>query len=50
MLVSNGVATATTSALAVGGHQLTAVFIPTNPAVFGSSTSPVLALRSPGAA
>jgi hypothetical protein len=45
MVVSNGVATGSTSTLAVGGHQLTAMFIPTNPAVFGSSTSPVLAFE-----
>jgi hypothetical protein len=44
-VVSNGVATTTTSTLAVGGHQLTAVFLPTNPAVFASSTSPVLAVE-----
>jgi hypothetical protein len=44
-VVSNGVATTTTSTLAVGGHRLTAVFSPTNPAVFGSSTSPVLAFE-----
>jgi hypothetical protein len=45
VIVSNGVASTTTSTLAVGGHQLTAVFIPTDPAVFSSSTSPVLAFE-----
>jgi hypothetical protein len=44
-ILSNGVATTTTSTLAAGGHQLTAVFLPTNPAVFGSSTSPLLAFE-----
>lgn len=45
VIVSNGAASGTTSTLAVGGHQLTAVFTPTNPAVFGASTSPVLAFE-----
>lgn len=45
VIVNNGAASGTVSTLAVGGHQLTAVFIPTNPAVFGPSTSPVLAFE-----
>lgn len=45
VIVSNGAASGTTSTLAVGAHQLTAVFTPTNPAVFGPSTSPVLAFE-----
>ncbi|MGH3815032.1 MAG: Ig-like domain repeat protein [Pseudonocardiaceae bacterium] len=43
--VSNGTASVTTSTLAAGAHYLTAVFTPTNPAVFGPSTSPVLAFE-----
>jgi hypothetical protein len=42
VIVSNGAASGTTSTLAVGAHQLTAVFTPTDQAVFSSSTSPVL--------
>jgi hypothetical protein len=38
--VSNGTASGSTSRLALGSHQLTAVFIPANPAAFGPSTSP----------
>jgi hypothetical protein len=38
--VSNGTASGTTSALAVGSHQLSAVFMPSNPTAFGPSTSP----------
>lgn len=38
--VSNGVAAGTTSTLPLGSHQLMAVFIPTDPAVFDPSTSP----------
>jgi hypothetical protein len=37
--VSNGIASASASTLAVGSHQLTAVFAPTNPAVFNPSMS-----------
>jgi hypothetical protein len=42
VIVSNGAASGTTSTLAVGAHQLTAVFTPTDQAVFAPSTSPVL--------
>jgi hypothetical protein len=42
VIVSNGAASGTTSTLTVGAHQLTAVFTPTDQAVFSSSTSPVL--------
>ncbi|MGH3548335.1 MAG: Ig-like domain repeat protein [Pseudonocardiaceae bacterium] len=42
VVVTNGTASGTTANLAVGSHQLTAVFTPTDPAVFGPSTSPVL--------
>jgi Big-like domain-containing protein len=45
VIVSNGTASGTTSTLAAGAHQLTAVFTPANPAVFGPSTSPVLAFE-----
>ncbi|MCA1704443.1 MAG: Ig-like domain-containing protein, partial [Actinobacteria bacterium] len=45
VIVSNGAASVTTSTLAAGGHQLTAVFAPADPAVFGPSTSPVLAFE-----
>jgi hypothetical protein len=38
--VSKGVASASPPTLAVGSHQLTAVFTPSNPAAFDSSTSP----------
>ncbi|MGH3782264.1 MAG: alkaline phosphatase family protein [Pseudonocardiaceae bacterium] len=38
--VGAGLAISTTSTLATGTHTLTAVFTPTNPAVFGPSTSP----------
>ncbi|MGH3768984.1 MAG: Ig-like domain-containing protein [Pseudonocardiaceae bacterium] len=44
VVVSNGAASATTSTLAVGGHQLTAVFSPSDP-TFAPSTSPVLAFE-----
>ena len=40
--VSNGTASGTTSGLAVGSRQLTAVFIPSNPAAFSSSAAPVV--------
>jgi phosphate transport system substrate-binding protein len=40
--VTNGTASTTTSSLAVGSHQLTAVFTPTDPAAFESSTSPAV--------
>lgn len=39
--VSNGTAS-TSTMLAVGSHQLTAVFTPTNPATYGSSKSPAV--------
>ena len=45
VIVSNGTASASTSTLAAGGHQLTAVFTPADPAIFGPSTSPVLAFE-----
>ncbi len=45
VIVSNGTASGSTSTLAVGAHQLTAVFTPTDPAVFRPSTSPVLAFE-----
>lgn len=44
-IITNGLATTTTSTLTAGGHQLTATFIPADPAVFRSSTSPVLAFE-----
>ncbi|MGH3886883.1 MAG: Ig-like domain-containing protein [Pseudonocardiaceae bacterium] len=40
--VANGKASGTTSTLTVGSHQLTAVFTPTNPALFSPSTSPAV--------
>jgi Bacterial Ig-like domain (group 3) len=40
--VSNGTASISTSMLAVGSHQLTAVFTPTNPAAYARSTSPAV--------
>jgi len=40
--VSNGIASATTSTLSVGSHQLTAVFTPSDLAAFGPSTSPAI--------
>lgn len=43
VIVGNGVASGTTSELAIGPHQLTAVFTPTDPAAFVPSTSPPLA-------
>jgi len=42
--VTNGTASGTTSALAAGSHQLTAVFTPTDPAAFSPSTSPAVPL------
>ncbi|MGH3801522.1 MAG: Ig-like domain-containing protein [Pseudonocardiaceae bacterium] len=42
--VSNSTASGTTSTLTVGDHQLTAVFTPTDPAAFSSSTSPAVSL------
>ncbi len=49
VIVSNGAASGITSTLAVGSHQLTAVFTPTSPAAFSSSTSPVVPLTVTGA-
>ncbi|MGH3965178.1 MAG: Ig-like domain-containing protein [Pseudonocardiaceae bacterium] len=46
--VSNGTASQTTT-LAVGSHQLTAVFTPTNPALFSPSTSPAVPFVISGA-
>jgi hypothetical protein len=43
VLVTDGTASGTTLTLAVGSHQLTAVFIPTDPADYGPSTSPAVA-------
>jgi hypothetical protein len=40
--VSNGTASGSTSTLAGGSHELTAVFIPANPAAVSPSTSPPL--------
>lgn len=42
--VSNGAASKTTLMFAVGSHQLSAVFTPPNPAVYGSSTSQPVSL------
>jgi hypothetical protein len=42
VVASNGAASVSTSELAVGSHQLTAVFTPTNPATYGPSTSPAV--------
>src|SRR5918997_4595893 len=42
VVVVNGTASGTTSMLAVGSRQLTAVFIPSNPAAFSSSAAPVV--------
>jgi Bacterial Ig-like domain (group 3) len=39
---NNGTAAGSTSLLALGSHQLTAVFTPTNPAAFSPSTSPAV--------
>ncbi|MGH3773256.1 MAG: Ig-like domain repeat protein [Pseudonocardiaceae bacterium] len=41
--VTNGTATITTT-LPVGTHSLSAVFTPTDPTAFGSSTSPPVSL------
>lgn len=48
--VTNGSASQTTSTLAVGQHQLTAVFTPANPAAFGPSTSQTVPFVISGAA
>ena len=42
VVVSNGAASVSMSDLAVGKHQLTAVFTPTNPATYGPSPSPTV--------
>lgn len=42
VIVSNGTASGTTSKLASGSRQLTAVFTPSDPAAFMTSTSPVV--------
>ena len=46
--VRNGTASAT-STLAVGSHQLSAVFTPTDPKLYGPSTSPVVPFTVAGA-
>jgi hypothetical protein len=48
--VSNGTASTSTSTLSVGSHQLTAVFTPTNPKLYGPSTSPPVPFTVSGAA
>jgi hypothetical protein len=45
---NNGTAAGSTSLLAPGSHQLTAVFTPANPATFGPSTSLVVPLTVTG--
>ncbi|MDT5368473.1 MAG: hypothetical protein QOC62_2904, partial [Mycobacterium sp.] len=47
--VLNGSAAETTSTLTVGPHQLTAVFTPTNPALYTPSTSPAVPFVIAGA-
>lgn len=47
---NNGTASGSTSTLAPGPHQLTAVFTPANPAMFSSSTSPAIPLTVTGSA
>ncbi|HKR52086.1 MAG TPA: Ig-like domain repeat protein [Pseudonocardiaceae bacterium] len=47
--VTNGIASVTTSTLAVGAHQLTAVFTPADPAAYTPSTSPTVQLAVMGA-
>jgi hypothetical protein len=47
--VTNGTASQTTTTLAVGTHQLIAVFTPTNPALYGPSTSPPVSFTISGA-
>ena len=47
--VSDGTASVTTSTLAVGPHQLTAVFTPDNPAAYSSSTSSTVSFTISGA-
>ncbi len=49
VIVSNGTASGTTSTLTPGSHQLTAVFTPTNPAVFSPSTSSAVPVTVVGA-
>ncbi|MGH3857095.1 MAG: Ig-like domain-containing protein [Pseudonocardiaceae bacterium] len=48
--VTNGTASASTSTLAAGPHQLNAVFTPTNPKLYGPSTSPSVPFTVSGAA
>ena len=47
--VSNGTASQTTTTLTVGSHQLTAVFTPTTPTLYGPSTSPAVTFVISGA-
>jgi len=47
--VDNGTASTTTSTLAVGSHQLTAVFTSTNAMLYGPSTSPAVPFTISGA-
>ncbi len=48
VIVSDGTASSTTSTLAAGAHQLTAVFTPTDPAAFDPSTSSAVSLTVTG--
>jgi hypothetical protein len=45
VILSNGTASTPPLTFAAGSHQLTAVYLPTDPAVAASSTSPVLILE-----
>jgi hypothetical protein len=45
VIVSNGTASTAPLTFTPGSHQLTAVYLPADPAVFASSTSPVLILE-----
>jgi hypothetical protein len=47
---NNGTASGSTSTLAPGPHQLTAVFTPADPATFNPSTSPAIPLTVTGSA
>jgi Bacterial Ig-like domain (group 3) len=47
---NNGTASGSTSTLAPGPHQLTAVFTPADPAAFSPSTSPAIPLTVTGSA
>ncbi|MGH3855234.1 MAG: Ig-like domain-containing protein [Pseudonocardiaceae bacterium] len=47
--VRNGTASQVTSTLMIGPHQLTAMFTPANPALYGPSTSPVATFVISGA-